>query len=420
MNRRHHLQTLVSLGLTAPFGQCRILADTPKPDRVKFNTVDGVTLEGNFYPGSLGKKGDTFLFLHQLKTGFSSQDGWANLAVALQEKGHSVLTFDFRGHGESRSVAPEFWSLTDDPLTGMPGNPHNRVLNPTNLASRRATSINAATFPAKYFFTLVNDIAAAKMYLDERNDKGECNSSSLYVVAEGDACPLASLWMASEFSRKRVEIATSGPMLQVGNVFRNPRIIQNERITKTNPPEGNDLLAGIWLSYKPGILGQTVPSDRWLRETTLNRGKNRVQALFVYGAKDTEAKNNARRLLAGIRPGYDPEKTAREGDKAPPKTTKPATKTVSDQLYTLGMPVPDCNLAGSKMLRQEFSTQEGICDYVAKLDASRKSANEAIQRTNRTWAMIWQPNGTTLVPAKLENEQHIRALPIQLWGLPPL
>ena len=84
------------------------------------------------------------------------------------------------------------------------------------------------------------------------------------------------------------------------------------------------------------------------------------------------------------------------------------------------MPVPDCNLAGSKMLRQEFSTQEGICDYVAKLDASRKSANEAIQRTNRTWAMIWQPNGTTLVPAKLENEQHIRALPIQLWGLPPL
>ena len=263
MNRRHHLQTLVSLGLTAPFGQCRILADTPKPDRVKFNTVDGVTLEGNFYPGSLGKKGDTFLFLHQLKTGFSSQDGWANLAVALQEKGHSVLTFDFRGHGESRSVAPEFWSLTDDPLTGMPGNPHNRVLNPSNLASRRATSINAATFPAKYFFTLVNDIAAAKMYLDERNDKGECNSSSLYVVAEGDACPLASLWMASEFSRKRVEIATSGPMLQVGNVFRNPRIIQNERITKTNPPEGNDLLAGIWLSYKPGILGQTVPSDRW-------------------------------------------------------------------------------------------------------------------------------------------------------------
>ena len=57
-----------------------------KADKVKFDTVDGVTLIGKFYPGSKGKKGSTFLFLHSFergKGGSSVQDGWADLAGAL-------------------------------------------------------------------------------------------------------------------------------------------------------------------------------------------------------------------------------------------------------------------------------------------------------------------------------------------------
>ncbi len=416
MDRRQHLQTIASLGLVSPSvftGLAR--AQDAKPDRVKFSTCDGVTLEGSFYPGSMGKKGSTFLFLHQPqpKANTSTQANFVPLAEELAKKGHSSLLFDFRGYGNSTSVAPEFWNLADDPVTGLPGHPHNKLLGQT-LAMRRPASISATMFPARYLWALVNDIAAAKMFLDERNDRGDCNSSSLYVVAEGEACPLASLWMASQFSLKRVEITSSAPMIR-GNVFR-PRITQNERITKTYPVEGLDLMAGIWLSYKPSVGGLNAPVDRWLREITSNKyGKNRAQMMFLYGAKDNDAKATAKRLLSSVRPGYDPEKPAKDpkpGDKAPMKAP-------SDQLYTLGLPVPDCNLNGSKMLRPEFSAQGGIVDYVGKFGESR-TVTEATQRNNRSTAMIWQVGNGPPIPAKMEGELTLRATPIQLWGGPTL
>ena len=84
---------------------------------------------------------------------------------------------DFRGYGNSTSVSPDFWNLVDDPLTGLPGHPHNKLLG-QSLAMRRPANISATYFPPKYLWALVNDIAAAKVFLDERNDRGDCNSSA--------------------------------------------------------------------------------------------------------------------------------------------------------------------------------------------------------------------------------------------------
>jgi pimeloyl-ACP methyl ester carboxylesterase len=418
MDRRQHLHTFASLGLLGPtFPASAALAQDAKPDRVKFNSYDGVTLEGFFYPGSLGKKGSTFLFLHQPKTGSAAQEGWGSLADALTKQGHSCLIFDFRGHGNSTSVSPDFWNLNDDFVTGLPGHPHNKLLGQT-AATRKSPNISASAFPPKYFYTLVNDIAAAKMFLDERNDKGDCNTSSLYVVAEGEACALASLWMASQFSLKKVDIASSGPRIS-GTAFR-PRISQIERITKTYPAEGLDLLAGIWLSYKPSIAGLVAPVDRWIKEISLARGKYRTQMMFVYGAKDTETKNHSKRYLASIRPGYDPDKAAKDSKPGDKPANKPPVKTASDQLYTLGIAIPDCNLSGIKLLRPEFSTTTSIAEYVTKLGEAR-TISESVQRNNRSASMIWQQqaNGPVLV-AKMEGESMLRATPIQLWGAPAL
>lgn len=416
MDRRQHLQTFASLGLLGPSLATGVIrAQDAKPDRVKFSTCDGVTLEGSFYPGNMGKKGSTFLFLHQpqLKANTSTQANFAPLAEELAKKGHSSLLFDFRGYGNSTSVSPDFWNLVDDPLTGLPGHPHNKLLG-QSLAMRRPANISASYFPPKYLWALVNDIAAAKVFLDERNDRGDCNSSSLYVVAEGEACALASLWMASQYSLKRVEITSSGPIIR-GNVFR-PRITQNDRITKTYPVEGLDLMAGIWLGYKPSIGGLNAPAQRWLAEITSSKhGKNRTQMMFLYGAKDNDAKSSAKRQLASIRPGYDPEKATKD----PKPGDKPAPKSTGDQLYTVGVSVPDCNMAGSKMLRPEFSTQSSIVDYVAKMGESR-AISEAIQRNNRSTAMVWQVGNNPPVLAKTEGEQTLRAIPLTLWGGPTL
>ncbi|MBU6296555.1 MAG: alpha/beta hydrolase, partial [Planctomycetes bacterium] len=153
--------TAAALVLIASFASAQ--AAEAKADKVKFDTVDGVTLIGKFYPGSKGKKGSTFLLLHSFekgKGGSSAQDGWADLAGALQADGHSVLSFDFRGHGESTGVSQDFWNiLPENPMTGQVGNPHNKILGTPK--ANTANVLDASRFPPKYFFYLVNDISAA-------------------------------------------------------------------------------------------------------------------------------------------------------------------------------------------------------------------------------------------------------------------
>src|SRR4051812_16610826 len=73
------------------------------PKAVEFNTVDGVEIHGTFYPS--GKpKARTVLMLHDFGE-HSRKAEWVKLAKALQAKDYAVLTFDFRGHGESTKVA---------------------------------------------------------------------------------------------------------------------------------------------------------------------------------------------------------------------------------------------------------------------------------------------------------------------------
>ena len=82
--------------------------------KVKFDTVDGVTIRGNLYISAKGDKSPTILMLHPLNTvkdkkpGDQMMDGWQELAKELHKAGYSVLTFDFRGHGDSTSVSQSF------------------------------------------------------------------------------------------------------------------------------------------------------------------------------------------------------------------------------------------------------------------------------------------------------------------------
>src|SRR5438874_1289007 len=75
--------------------------------RVTFKTYDGVELAGTFYPaGGTAKKDATVLLLHDFdhkSGGNSHQDRWDELAERLQQEGYSVLSFDFRGFGESKT-----------------------------------------------------------------------------------------------------------------------------------------------------------------------------------------------------------------------------------------------------------------------------------------------------------------------------
>src|SRR5262249_36398942 len=83
-------------------------ADKPDGEKVAFQSADGVTLVGSWYAGAKGQDSPCALLLHDARESRRAA-GWEALARSLQEKGFAVLTFDFRGHGDSTAVTRDFW-----------------------------------------------------------------------------------------------------------------------------------------------------------------------------------------------------------------------------------------------------------------------------------------------------------------------
>ena len=85
---------------------------------VEFSTRDGVTLKGNLYQASTGRP--LVILLHML--GKTRQD-WAPLVSVLQRANFSVLTLDWRGHGESTNQNGQrinFKTFTDSDWAKLP------------------------------------------------------------------------------------------------------------------------------------------------------------------------------------------------------------------------------------------------------------------------------------------------------------
>ena len=173
-------------------------AQLPKPRAASFKTKDGVELQGTFYPSPKGRDAHVVMLLHGIG-GNMQQNGWDALAQELQKEEFAVLAFDFRGHGNSKNI-----TVGAPPTPTTPGKPGfwDHQVN-RQMATRRfnpaqpAKVIDHAEFNPSYLPMLVNDIAAAKLFLDERNDAMECNSSRLIVLGAQEGAALGLTWMAS-------------------------------------------------------------------------------------------------------------------------------------------------------------------------------------------------------------------------------
>jgi dienelactone hydrolase len=73
---------------------------TPEPRIVDLPAADGVILKGTYF--SAGKEGPGVLLLHQCNM---QRHVWDGLAAQMAASGINVMTFDFRGFGESGGVA---------------------------------------------------------------------------------------------------------------------------------------------------------------------------------------------------------------------------------------------------------------------------------------------------------------------------
>src|SRR5260370_21261334 len=66
-------------------------------------------------------------------------------------------------------------------------------------------SIDKGSFLPAYYPALVNDVVAARAWLDKKNDGGELNMSNLVVIGAGEGATIGTLWLYSELHRKRGE-----------------------------------------------------------------------------------------------------------------------------------------------------------------------------------------------------------------------
>jgi hypothetical protein len=248
------------------------------PEEGKFRTADGLRLSYLWYAGGKGQKSDCVMLVPKYGSDMS-EAGWAALAKALQKQGYSVLLFDFRGHGKSADFKvmdkPDlFCKFSYNTLSGQRLNP------------KMITELKKEKFNPQYYPYLVNDLTAARRFLDDQNDASQCNSGRIFVVAEQSICPLVMLWISTEFARYGF-----GPK------------------TKLDLPEqisaGEDLCGVIFLSWAGGGgAGQTatlatankVMNDNVLGTDTVkifSQIKKKVAMAFIYSKEDKPSANEA-------------------------------------------------------------------------------------------------------------------------------
>ena len=317
-----------------------------KAEEKSFQSVDGVKLRGLFYTGTKGGNGPVVILLHEYKKD-PNESRWDGTAKLLAASGFNAFRFAFRGHGELRNlhsldIAPDEFFL----------NPMNRALvNAQNPAAK--TTIKAdKDFRNGYHPMLVQDLAAVRTLLDQMNDAGECNTSSVYLLGAGDAVNLGFLFLAAEWRRERE---------RVKNVFGGAA----PAITSNRPPQGDVGPAG--LDYAGAVwLGPTTTSGfpvetmkLWVNEVIGPRLRSDTPMLFLHGGADAKGKQGANTFFDNI---------MRAGAKAGANGGK-----VPEAKQYFKRELPKLKNAGASLLGTNLGTEQVVLEFLAEVEKERKN-----------------------------------------------
>jgi len=368
-------RTSLALGLTL----AALLAALPNParaqpekktdsKRVDINTFDGVNLAGTLYPATGGGRKDAVvLLLHDFDHkggGNSSKDGWPKLAARLQAEGYAVLSFDFRGFGESTTVSEKFWDRR------FAHNQPPMIRQRPGAGGKLPTTISQKDFRADYYKYLVNDIAAAKAYLDERNDASELNSGNVILVGAGQGATLGAMWLASECRRCKGEPrAALIPGLPV-----------NPAMFSLDDPESKYIAGAVWLTISPTLAGASV-GPLVLSWTKIAGAEKQIPMGFVYGKNDSAGDQFSRRCLANIKAGVK-GKLEFTGDK----------------------PVEDSAATSSRLLDIPKLDQWIVTKYINPLVEGRRSQGRKDRKVKESYYVYALPRGAQKM-AKYAGEE---------------
>jgi hypothetical protein len=338
-------------------------------EKIRIPTIDGVDLHATFFSSKNPKVKNppVIIMLHPLGEN-STKKPWVTLAESLRSQA-TVVTFDFRGHGQSTDVDPQkFWSL---PLT-LCTNPALATFNATNIkggqqgARTQKATIEFKEFTSSYYPALINDISAVRCYLDRQNDAGKCNTSSIIVLGAETGATLGAIWVNSEWHRHRM---IQNPV----NLFMAPD-------TKS---EGRDIIGCVWLSPTSQLGNRTVSFGSTL---DLPLRVNAVPMVFMYGEEDKKG--------AAVAAGALKFKTS----------ANKAKYTLTDKV-----PIPKTDLTGIALLQKSLGVDKAIAKYLDDvIDAKgREWTEREFRKSTFSWRPMTIPPGGPGINAKLLNENNL-------------
>ena len=174
---------------------------------VGISTSDGLSLNGYWFQGTAADKNAPDAVLMFPAPGNKVTDAWIGLAKKLSEKNFSVLLFDWRGCGMNDTASAgariladkeAFWRETYNQRLLKPQRPYEeRGLDYRSIVGKSDGRLYYRDF-------MLNDLMAARFYLDKMNDNGKCNTNRVWIVTEKDGGPVALAFIASEFNRNTV------------------------------------------------------------------------------------------------------------------------------------------------------------------------------------------------------------------------
>jgi hypothetical protein len=324
-------------------------------------TADGVRLKGTFFESSKANAG-TVIMLHPIGEDKSSKaPEWRSLAEALAKAGYAVLMFDFRGHGDSTMI--EDWKLF-----------RSKAIN-AHVKTKDKETIDVKDYirsGSTYLPVLVNDIAAARAWLDRRSDESkDCNTSNLMVIGAEQGATLGAIWMNAEWHRYKY---TPNPMF--------PTLVPHP-MNLDSRPEGKDIIAAVFLTPLPSLEKRPVSLSRVLRVACYDNG---TPTVIFHGKEDIKATTYAKSLADALKPRKESKKHAFIG------TAELKTKR-----------------SGVKLLQDGLNTKKAIVEYLDSVKADR-----AVDRSDRGFLdniYMWRfGNSNVLLPARISWKNESKTL----------
>lgn len=320
----------------------------PKPPTEEtIPTADGVKLRGLFHKSP---KGDStspvviLLYPPGLDRNMTKGD-WVGLANKLNDAGFHVMRFDWRGHGKSTDITDPmtFWT---NPFSG-PAN--NRYIKGGNRRPLKNTLFVKEIDP-RYFPVYVNDLAAVRAHLDQKNDQSDLNASSIYIIGSEETAALTFFWLTFEWNRPAIH-----PILPAGLRYDTcpmPGVV-------VDPSAGKDIAGCIWLSGGRPTFSQAINErimQLWVKNTLDIRDNNPM--LFLFGQKDGLAIKQANMLFNDV--------LVAAGNKQ--RQVKKLEMTFERPIA--GTPLRGVNLLGDN---SKLGTEDKILDYLKFLQKERVS-----------------------------------------------